>query len=232
MAPGAGGFAGLAAEPAGEVVGVFKTGAVGDLADGERFEEGLLGEGEAFLVAEGTETEAVFAFEASAEGIAHVAGVLGDLGEGAALAEAGAHAFDHGGGRGGQGGGGGASWFQEAGDHGDDGGVVGEHEPSLGGDFSEEAVEFVQGVLGEATMKETAGGPAFFVVEHKAEWPTVAGGGVAVGHARWDDEQIAGVGLVAFIADDLAAFAGEEKDELGEVVGMGGDLGFAVSVEL
>jgi hypothetical protein len=96
----------------------------------------------------------------------------------------------------------------------------------------EVTVKLVEDVLGQLTVHETTRGAGVIVVEHEAERATLADGAEAVLNVGRDDKEIAGVGVVFAVADMLHAVAGEVEDELGVRVGMGGDLGEAVAVQL
>lgn len=122
--------------------------------------------------------------------------------------------------------------FEEAGNDSENSGVGGEGGATFGGDVGEVTVKLVENILGELTVHETTRGAGVIVVEYEAERATLADGAEAVLNVGRDNKEIAGVGVVFAVADVLHAVAGKVENELGVRVGVGGDLGEAVAVEL
>lgn len=219
------------AEPAGEIVGVVEAGLGGGGSDGGAFAQRGLRGLQALLIAQAAKGEAVFAFEATAEGVTHVAGFAGDFLKRFRGAQAFAHAGDEGGGRERERLVVGLGRLEQAGDDGEHGRIIGEREAAFGRHSGEQGVQFVERLLRQVAV-EHARAWAALVFEHEAERATVARHGKPVVHAGRDDEQVARARFDAFFAQHLHALAGEIEDELVIGVRMRGDLGLAMAVEL
>ena len=231
LAPGAGGEAGLFAEPAGEVVGVVEAGFGGGAADVGQLAEGGLGGLQTFLVAQAPKTEAVLAFEAPGERVADVTGFAGDVGERLFGAKAFADANHERGRLGERRGIFGARGLEEPGDHRKNGGVVGKRKATLGGNAGEQRVKFVESLLRKVAVEDSRAA-APFVIKGEAERSARARHGEAVIDAGRQDKEIARPGLDAALANDLNPLAREVEDKLMVGVVMRSDLGLPMAVQL
>ena len=122
---------------------------------------------------------------------------------------------------------------EQAGDHGENGGVVAQREPAFLRNAGEQGVEFVEGRGGERAVGGVdAADPGEFIVEHQTKGAAAADDGKTVRRLGGNHKEVAGAGGVPAAADGLHPFAGEVEDELGEVVAMRRDLDLTVAVEL
>lgn len=123
--------------------------------------------------------------------------------------------------------------FEEAGDNGEDGGIVGEGEPPLARDAGKQAVEFIESGGRQRTVRGAdLARPFEFVVEHETKRAAAAGDREAVWHLGGNHKEVARAGAAAASLDRLHAFAREIENQLGERMAVRRDLGIAVAIEL
>lgn len=222
-------LSGLAAEPAGEVVGIFEAGSDRGIGYcGGRSQRGLR-RLQPQAIPERPQSQPGFPLQFSAEVVGVIAEIFGDSPKARGPTDVFAEFIEERSDRRR----GGRRLVEQAGDDGENGRIVAQREPALAWDAGQLSVQLIErGRRQRAVGGATPAGCFGLVVEHEAERAALAGDGETVGCRLGNYKKVTGAGSAAATVDRLFTFAGQIENQLDVVVGVRCNLGVAVAVEL